>query len=95
MTEEMPVEYGPITAYVLITVPAKHSGYIAEKLITEMSTHVKEAAIIYGDADVMAKVQANSMAEMHNVVMNRIQALDGVELTRTFIAVPPIRYSRE
>jgi hypothetical protein len=47
-----------VTAYALIEVPAKRSEAVVQYL--HKYPEIKEAAAVYGDIDVVAKVQAAS-----------------------------------
>ena len=79
-----------VEAFLLITVPARMSGEVVHKLIESHGDVVKEAAAVYGEADVVAKVEVNSVEKLHDLVMNKIQRLDHVEVTRTFIIIPSL-----
>lgn len=81
-----------ITAYVLITVPAKHSGGVVEEL--QKYDAVKEAAAVYGETDVIAKIQAESLVEIDQLVMEKIQANSSVSVTRTFLAIKDLSWER-
>jgi DNA-binding Lrp family transcriptional regulator len=78
----------PVSAFVLITVPANKSGDLVEILMEEYSEFVLEVAAVYGEADVIAKVQTPSVQKLHDLVMERIQNLPNVRVTRTFIIIP-------
>ncbi len=77
-----------VTAFVLITVPATQSGGVVAKLTSEYADFVSEAAAVYGEADVIAKIEAASVDQLHDVVMEKIQGLPHVQVTRTFIIIP-------
>ncbi|MDQ0952539.1 DNA-binding Lrp family transcriptional regulator [Streptomyces phaeochromogenes] len=77
-----------ITAFVLITVPANNSGNVVDALMDEYSEFVKEAAAVYGEADVIAKVETPSIGQLHQLVMEKIQNIPHVRVTRTFIIIP-------
>lgn len=80
----------PISAFVLITVPANQSGDIVRILMDDHSEFVAEAAAVYGEADVIAKVETPSIEKLHQLVMNTIQNLPNVRVTRTFIIIPQL-----
>jgi DNA-binding Lrp family transcriptional regulator len=77
-----------VTAFVLITVPANRSGDVVGILWDDYSDFVTEAAAVYGEADVIAKVQTQTIEELHRLVMDKIQNLPHVRVTRTFIIIP-------
>ena len=56
--------------------------------MTEFSEFVTEAAAVYGEADVIAKVETPSIEQLHKLVMDKIQNLPHVSVTRTFIIIP-------
>lgn len=83
-----------ITAFVLITVPAQKSGDVVRLLMEKFSEFVVEAAAVYGEADVIAKVETPSVESLHDLVMNSIQNLPNVRVTRTFIVIPQLHEIR-
>ncbi len=48
---------------------------------------VKEAFIVYGEYDVIAKVEAENMRELTHLVLDQIRARFPVERTSTLIVV--------
>ncbi|TDW14229.1 Lrp/AsnC ligand binding domain-containing protein [Kribbella kalugense] len=84
----------PVTAFILITVPAKKSGDLVRILMDEFSEFVTEAAAVYGEADVIAKVEAPSVQKLHELVMESIQNLANVSVTRTFIIIPSLHKTK-
>ena len=83
-----------VSAFVLITVPANKSGDVVKKLMEEYSEFVVEAAAVYGEADVIAKVETPSVEQLHQLVMDKIQNLPNVRVTRTFIIIPQLHEIR-
>jgi len=81
-----------ITAYVLITVPSKRSGEVVAAL--KKHPEVKEAAAVYGDTDIIAKIQAPSLIEVDQVIMDRIQESPDVKTTRTYLVVEKMHWTR-
>ena len=77
-----------VSAYVLITVPAKGSGDLVNRLLEDYPQFVKEAEAVYGEADVIARIETTSIDELHRLVMDQIQKLPIVTVTRTFIIIP-------
>lgn len=84
--------------YVLINV---QSG-TAKKVMREITKikNVVETSIVSGRYDVLAKLEGKSLAELTDVIINRIHKIDGVERTESLIALvlditgeegPPIR----
>jgi len=81
-----------VTAFVLITVPAKRSGAVVEEL--RKHSEVKEAAAVYGETDVVVKVQASSLTELDKLIMEGIQSSPDIKSTRTFVAVEKLHWVR-
>jgi len=79
-------------AYILITVPANSSHKVAD-FIKELPG-VEEVAPIYGGADVFVKVVIDSEDELAELVMEKIQKMENVEETRTFIAISKLHWQR-
>lgn len=84
-----------VSAFVLITVTANRSGDIVRKLMEDYSQFVTEAAAVYGEADVIAKVEVPTIQKLHELVMDEIQNLPNVRVTRTFIIVPQLHQIRQ
>jgi DNA-binding Lrp family transcriptional regulator len=83
-----------VSAFVLITVPANKSGDLVRILMDEYQEFVTEAAAVYGEADVIAKVETPSVQKLHELVMDKIQNLPNVRVTRTFIIIPQLHEIR-
>jgi len=81
-----------ITAFVLITVPSKRSGEVVDSL--RKHPEVQEAAAVYGDTDVIAKVQAQSLLDVDRVIMDGIQANPDVKATRTYLVIEKLHWQR-
>lgn len=73
------------TAFVLVRVPAKQSIDLIEDL--KKVPQVVEAAGVYGDADVVIKVEANDLRELDKILFQTIQSNKHVELTRTYVVI--------
>lgn len=80
------------TAYLLIEVPAKKSGDIASRLVTDLRQYIPEAHAVWGDSDIVAKVSAPSPGILADIVMEKIQRMTHVALTRTFITIEGMHY---
>jgi DNA-binding Lrp family transcriptional regulator len=81
-----------ITAFVLITVPPKRSGEVVEAL--RKHTEVQEVASVYGDTDIIAKIQAPSLMELDQVIMEGIQSNGDVKTTRTYVVIQKLHWKR-
>ena len=56
---------------------------------------VLEASTVYGESDIIAKVQVGSQEELDSLVMDKLHAIPAVESTRTFIVIGRLHWSRE
>jgi DNA-binding Lrp family transcriptional regulator len=83
-----------VSAFVLITVPANKSGDVVRVLMENFQEFVTEAAAVYGEADVIARVETPSIQSLHELVMDKIQNLPNVRVTRTFIIIPQLHEVR-
>lgn len=74
-----------VVAYVMV----KAFTGEADRLRDEIAAidGVVSAHIVAGDVDIIAKVEVASPADVKDVSATRIQGLDGVENTRTYIAM--------
>jgi DNA-binding Lrp family transcriptional regulator/DNA-binding transcriptional MerR regulator len=81
-----------IRAWVLIKVPAKQIGGLVEELRSYPG--IVEASAIYGETDVIAKIEVPDHAELDDLVVNRIQSIEAVESTRTFIGIGSLHWQR-
>ncbi len=81
-----------ITAFVLITVPSKRSAEVVESL--RKHPEVQEAAAVYGDTDIIVKVQAQSLLEIDRAIMDGIQGDPEVKTTRTYLVIEKLHWTR-
>ena len=74
-----------VVAYVMVKA---YTGE-AERLRREIEavTGVVSAHIVAGDVDVIAKMDVETPADVRQVSANDIQNIDGVEDTRTYVAM--------
>ncbi len=79
-------------AYVLMKVPGKDVNDVMEQL--KAFAAVKEASTIYGESDIIVKVETRDQDELDNLVMKRFHDIPAVESTRTFIVVKNLHWSR-
>ena len=59
-------------------------------LMERFKEFVAEAAGVYGEADVIARVQTPLVEKLHELVIDGIQNLPNVSVTRTFIIIPQL-----
>ncbi len=79
-------------AYVLMKVPSKEVDAVMEELKT--CEGVVEASTVYGESDIVAKVQVKDQKELDSLVMDQIHKIGAVESTRTFLVVERLHWQR-
>jgi DNA-binding Lrp family transcriptional regulator len=74
-----------VTAYVMV----KANTGEADRLKNAIGDidGVESVHIVAGDVDLVAKVRVDSPAAVKDVVASKIQAIDGVEDTQTYVAM--------
>lgn len=72
-------------AYVTIVTSANMSPTVIEQL--EDIEAVIDAHIVAGDFDIIAELEARETSDMLPIVTKRIQGIDGVGHTRTYIVL--------
>lgn len=73
------------TAYILINVEIGAEGDVLKSL--KPVSEVKEAHLVYGVYDVIARVETETMQELKDAVSWKIRRLDKVRSTLTMIVV--------
>jgi len=63
-----------------------------EEVVNEMKKigNVKEAFVVYGVYDIVAKVEAETMDKLKEIVSWRVRRLDKVRSTLTMLVVSPV-----
>jgi DNA-binding Lrp family transcriptional regulator len=79
-------------AYVLLTLPAKQLDPVLERL--RGFDGIVEAAVVYGETDVIAKLDVPSQAALDVLVVRKIQSIPQVQSTRTYIVVGDLHWRR-
>ena len=79
-------------AWILIKVPAKQIGPLVDHLRDVPG--IVEASGIYGETDVIAKVEVPDPDALDDLVTNHIQNIAAVESTRTFIGIGRMHWDR-
>ncbi len=72
-------------ALVLINTEAGFEEAVLEKL--KKTRNVKEAFIVYGVYDIIAKVEAKDLEELRDVISARLRHIEGVKSTVTLIVI--------
>lgn len=71
------------TAYVMLTVEQNAWRAIAEQL--REIPYVEHFALVGGDFDILVLVRAADNAALRSVVLERVQAIEGIRSTRTWL----------
>ena len=72
-----------VTAYILVM---SESG--AEKSVVQHLLEldfIKDAAIVYGEYDIVAKVRLKDVSDLSNFIVSNIRGVPGVQRTSTLI----------
>jgi len=80
-------------AYLLIKAPGKDVAEVLLRL--EEIDEVVEAGAVYGESDIIARVETPSQEILDQVVMEQLHEIEAVESTRTYIVVGGTRWVRE
>jgi DNA-binding Lrp family transcriptional regulator len=79
-------------AYVFMRVPGKDIEEVMDTL--QEIDEVVEAAAVYGETDIVAKVVTGDQAALDSLVIDRLHRLEKVESTRTFIVIGGMHWER-
>src|SRR5207302_325126 len=67
-------------AYVLISVPTKNAHEVMSAL--KNYPQVMEASTVYGESDVIARIEVSNQQELDDLIMGKIHGMAGIESTR-------------
>ena len=73
-----------VVAYVLITVKHGTNKEAVEKLM--QFKEVKEAHILYGQYDVIIKIEIENMKDLDQFILKKLKVVPNVESTETLIS---------
>ncbi|MBI3954370.1 MAG: Lrp/AsnC ligand binding domain-containing protein [Chloroflexi bacterium] len=82
-----------VRAYVLLKIPGTSADRILQQL--RAFSGITEAGVVYGETDIVAKVEVGSQEELDRLVMEQVHGIPGVESTRTYIVVGGLHWSRD
>lgn len=74
-----------VTAYVMVKANTGEADRLRNAI--EEIEGVDEAHIVAGDVDIIAKLSVDSPAQVKEIAADAIQGINGVEDTRTYIAM--------
>lgn len=70
-------------AYVLISLQTADEKKVLDEL--RAMSHIKEAHVLFGEWDILVKVEAQSPEDVATFVMDEVRSLPQVKLTSTLI----------
>ena len=79
-------------AYLLMKVPGKDVNQVMDAL--RAMPEVVEASTVYGESDIIARLETATQVELDNFVMERVHGIPAVESTRTYIVVGSMHWKR-
>lgn len=74
-----------VTAFVMIKANTGEADRLRDSI--ESIGGVQSAHIVAGDVDLIAKAKVETPAEVKEIAATRIQGIDGIEDTQTYIAM--------
>ena len=74
-----------VSAYLLILVKPGEETTVVDKL--NQLDEVKMTDVVYGEYDVIAKVEVQDMEALQKFLMDKIRRIDEIERTSTMIAI--------
>ncbi|MBI4096009.1 MAG: Lrp/AsnC ligand binding domain-containing protein [DPANN group archaeon] len=72
-----------VGAYVLITTKSGSEKIVIEAL--KKMQEIKEARVLYGEYDILAKVQVNDIQNLNTFLLEKVRPIGHVEKTSTLI----------
>ena len=73
-----------ITAYLMLMVEAGKEEIVLNKLLE--SDHVKEAHIVYGQYDLVAKIRAEDIKKLEDFILREVRRIKEIQDTSTLIS---------
>lgn len=74
-----------VVAYVLLVVKPGEEAKVASKL--SAMKDIKDVSVVYGEYDIVAKVEKENMEALQNFLIKQIRSLDEIERTSTMISL--------
>ena len=79
----------PIVSYILINIASGKDREVFEKVIK--MRQVKEAVLVYGECDLILKVEVKSFDELDTLIFDTLRPINGVECTKTLIGTKKLK----
>lgn len=76
------------TAFVLITVTAPLDNWQAVRAKIDKIDGVKETHPLFGEIDILVKVEASDYDSISLIVTKKIRSIEGIATSKTMIRVP-------
>ena len=74
-----------VTAYVLLNTDLGAETEVMNDM--KMIVEIKEAHMVYGVYDIIARIEADTMEDLKNIISWKVRRLNGVRSTLTMITV--------
>ncbi len=74
-----------VTAFVLLTTDLGAETEVMNDM--KMIVEIKEAHMVYGVYDIIARIEADTMEDLKNIISWKVRRLNGVRSTLTMITV--------
>ena len=74
-----------LASYVLINTEIGYEDAVVEQL--RKTPHIVESYVVYGVYDIIAKIEADTMEEIKDIITSKIRRLDKVRSTLTMIMI--------
>lgn len=74
-----------MTAFILMVTAAGKEREVMEKLLTY--PEVKEAYVVYGEYDLIVKVETETLKDLDHFITERIRKMPEIQMTSTMIAI--------
>jgi len=72
-----------VTAYILARIKPNHDREVLEKV--RKLPQVKDAITVYGEYDLIMKIEVESLDELDAFIFDVIRAIDGIKSTTTLL----------
>ena len=74
-----------VTAFVLIMSKTGKEKDVVKEL--SRLENVKEVSVVYGDYDIVAKVEVPSMENLNSLIISQIRKIPNVSMTSTLVGI--------
>lgn len=82
-----------VIAYVLITTNISATDKLLEEL--KEIHQIKEVSAVTGDTDLIVKVEAESMDDIHDLLMDDFEKIEHIHSTKTMFSIAKLHWKRE